>query len=65
MVANGSDAGIIDKLHAEIQEFIASDIDRDRLKQECAMVPDFFQTVIRDKELGIKTITKISTIIDI
>jgi hypothetical protein len=64
-VANGSDAGAIDKLCAGIHEFTVGDIDSDRLKQECTMIPDFFQTVIRDKQLGIKTITKISTIIDV
>ena len=29
------------------------------------MVPDFFQAVIHDKEIGIKKIMKISTIIDV
>lgn len=29
------------------------------------MIHDFLQTVIRDKQLGIRTITKISTIIDV
>ena len=29
------------------------------------MVYDFFKTVIQDKEIGIKKVTKISTIIDV
>jgi hypothetical protein len=42
------------------------DIDCDRLKEEWAMVPDFFQAVIHEKEMGrAKKITKISMMIDI
>jgi hypothetical protein len=45
--------------------FTVGDIDCDRLKQECTMIPDFFLTVIRDERLRIKTITKIWTISDV
>ncbi|CAM4768570.1 unnamed protein product [Rotaria magnacalcarata] len=65
VVANGSCASTIDKFCAEIQAFIVDDINCERLKQECAMVPDFFRTVIDNKEMGIKKVTKISTIIDV
>ena len=64
-VTNGSCTSAIDKFCVQIEAFIIDDIDCDRLKQECAMISDFFQTVIRDKELKIKKITKISTLIDV
>lgn len=64
-VANGSCASTIDKFCVEIQPFTIGDIDCDRLKQECSMVYDFFKTVIQDKEMRIKKVSKISTIIDV
>ncbi len=53
-VANDSCASTIDRFYIEIQVFTVGDIDCDSLKQECAMVPDFIRTVIRNKEMGIK-----------
>lgn len=65
MVVNGCDAITVEKICSEIHDFTVDDVDCDRLKQECTMIPDFFQTVIRDKEMGIKKVTKISTIVDV
>ncbi len=64
-VANGSHATINNDPFVEIEDFIADDIDRERLKHECAMFADFCRTAIHDKQMGIVKITKISTIIDI
>ena len=43
----------IDKFYVEIQAFTIEDIDCDRLKQECTMVSDFFQTLIHEEQMGI------------
>jgi hypothetical protein len=65
MIANGCDTITVDKICSEIHNFTVDDVDCDTLKQECAMIPDFFQTVIRDKEMGMKQVAKIPTIIDV
>jgi len=65
MIVNGCDTITVEKICSEIHDFIVDDVDCDRLKQECTMIFDFFQTVIRDNEVGIKQVTKISTIIDV
>ncbi len=49
----------------EIKDFIVDDIDRKRLKHECPMVTDFCRTVIREKQMGVVKIMKISTIVDL
>jgi len=54
-----------DHFYVEIQAFTIDDIDCDRLKQECTMVSDFFQTFIHEEEMEIKKLTKILTTIDV
>jgi hypothetical protein len=61
LAANGTKDGDIICLN-DIHEFLIDDINVDRLQHELPMLPDYFSSVNKEKNLGIKQITKISTI---
>ncbi|CAF1474490.1 unnamed protein product [Rotaria sordida] len=49
----------------DIKEFLVDDIDIDQLERELTMLPDYFSTVNKQKNLNLKRITKISTICEL
>ncbi|CAF4989653.1 unnamed protein product [Rotaria sp. Silwood1] len=49
----------------DIKEFLVGDIDIDQLERELTMLPDYFSTVNKQKNLNLKRITKISTICEL
>jgi len=49
----------------DIKEFLVDDIDVERLERELTMLPDYFSTVNKEKNLNLKRITKISTICEL
>ncbi len=61
LAANGMKDGDIICLN-DINEFLIDDINVERLQHELPMLSDYFSSINREKKLGIKQITKISTI---
>jgi hypothetical protein len=59
--ANGMKDGDIICLN-DINEFLINDINGERLQHELPMLSDYFSSINKEKNLGIKQITKISTI---
>jgi hypothetical protein len=56
LAANGTKDGDIICLN-DIHEFLIDDINVDRLQHELPMLPDYFSSVNKEKNLGIKKIT--------
>ena len=46
----------------DIKEFLVDDVDVERLERKLTMLPNYFLTVSKEKNLNLKRITKISTI---
>ncbi|CAF1384080.1 unnamed protein product [Rotaria magnacalcarata] len=49
----------------DIDEFLTDDINVDRLNLELMMLPDYFSSINKEKKLGLKKITKISTVCEL
>ena len=64
-VTNGSHITYDNNFFFEIEDFIVDDIDHERLKHECPMVADFCRIVLREKQVEVFKITKISTTMDL
>ncbi|CAF1986455.1 unnamed protein product [Rotaria magnacalcarata] len=64
--ANGTQVCDYDAINIiNIDEFLTDDINVDRLNLELMMLPDYFSRINKEKKLGLKKITKISTVCEL
>jgi hypothetical protein len=65
LAANGTEEGTEIICLNDINEFLVDDIDVERLQRELIMLPDYFSTINKQKNLGLKKITKIATVCEL